>query len=63
MVRHLKRLICDCLSFTEGLITLLVTTETEAPAFKGVCACEDLVKRCLLFTEKLCFNAALYLLF
>ena len=33
MVHHLKRLICDCLSFTEDLITSLVTTEREAPAF------------------------------
>ena len=33
MVRHLKWLICDCLSFTEDLITLLVTTERESPAF------------------------------
>ena len=32
MVIHLKRLICDCLNFTEDLITSLVTTEREAPA-------------------------------
>jgi hypothetical protein len=29
---HLKSLIFDCLSFTEGLITLLLTTDREAPA-------------------------------
>ena len=33
MVRHLKRLICDCLRFSEDLITSLATTEREAPAF------------------------------
>jgi hypothetical protein len=33
MVRQLKRLICDCLSFTEGLITSMVTTDREDPAF------------------------------
>jgi hypothetical protein len=29
---HLKSLIFDCISFTEGLITLLYTAYTEAPA-------------------------------
>jgi hypothetical protein len=33
MVHHLKRLICDCLSFTEGLITWLFSTGKEAPVF------------------------------
>jgi hypothetical protein len=33
MMRHLKGLIFDCLSFTEGLITSLSSTDTEAPAF------------------------------
>jgi hypothetical protein len=33
MTRHLKSLIFDCLSFTEGLITSLSTTDGEAPAF------------------------------
>jgi hypothetical protein len=32
-MRHLKSLIFDCLGFTEGLITSLVTKEREAPAF------------------------------
>ena len=31
-MRHCKSLISNCLSFTEGLITFLSTTETEAPA-------------------------------
>jgi hypothetical protein len=30
---HLKSLIFHCLSFTEGLFTLLVTTDREPPAF------------------------------
>ena len=34
MTRHLKSLIFDCLSFTEGLITSSSTTDREAPAFK-----------------------------
>ena len=29
---HLKSLIFDCISFTEGLITLLCTADSEAPA-------------------------------
>ena len=29
---HLKSLIFDCISFTEGLITLLSTADSEAPA-------------------------------
>ena len=33
MTRHLKSLIFDSLSFTEGLITALFTTDGEAPAF------------------------------
>ena len=33
MTRHLKSLIFDSLSFSEGLITLLSTTDGEAPAF------------------------------
>ena len=33
MTRHLKSLIFDSLSFTEGLITSLSTTDGEAPAF------------------------------
>jgi hypothetical protein len=33
MMRHLKSLIFDCLSFTEGLITWLFSTDKEAPAF------------------------------
>ena len=33
MVHHLKSLIFECLSFTEGLITSLFTTDREAPAF------------------------------
>jgi hypothetical protein len=33
MTRHLKSLIFDSLSFTEGLFTSLSTTESEAPAF------------------------------
>jgi hypothetical protein len=33
MNRHLKSLIFDCLSFTEGLITWLSTTDRKAPAF------------------------------
>jgi len=33
MMRHLKSLIFDCLSSTEGLITSLSTTDGEAPAF------------------------------
>jgi hypothetical protein len=32
-MHHLKSLIFDCLSFTDGLITLLFTTDSEAPAF------------------------------
>ena len=30
---HLKSLIFDCISFTECLITLLSTADSEAPAF------------------------------
>ena len=33
MRRHLKSLIFDSLSFTEGLITTLSTIDGEAPAF------------------------------
>jgi hypothetical protein len=33
MTRHLKSLIFVSLSFTEGLITILSTTDGEAPAF------------------------------
>ena len=33
MTRHLKSLIFDSLSFTEGLITTLSTIDGEAPAF------------------------------
>ena len=33
MTSHLKSLIYDCLSFTEGLITRLSTTDREAPDF------------------------------
>jgi hypothetical protein len=33
MTRHLKRLIFDSPSFTEGLITCLFTTDGEAPDF------------------------------
>jgi hypothetical protein len=33
MTRHVESLIFDCLSFTEGLITLLSTTDREAPDF------------------------------
>jgi hypothetical protein len=33
MTRHLKGLIVDFLSFTEGLITLQSTTDREAPFF------------------------------
>ena len=29
---HLKSLIFDCISFTEGLITLWSTADSEAPA-------------------------------
>ena len=29
---HLKSLIFDCIRFTEGLITLLSTADSEAPA-------------------------------
>ena len=29
---HLKSLIFDCISFTEGLITSLSTADSEAPA-------------------------------
>jgi hypothetical protein len=32
LIRQLKGLIFDCLSFTEGLITCLPTVESEAPA-------------------------------
>jgi hypothetical protein len=35
MTCHLKGLIFDCLSFTEGLITSLSTTGGEAPAFNS----------------------------
>jgi hypothetical protein len=31
-VDHLKSLIFDCISFTEGLITCLFTANSEAPA-------------------------------
>jgi hypothetical protein len=31
MTRHLKSLIFDCLSFTEGLTTSVFTTDGEAP--------------------------------
>jgi hypothetical protein len=31
-MRHCKNLISNCLSFTEGLITISSTTESEAPA-------------------------------
>jgi hypothetical protein len=31
-MRQLKSLIFDCLTFIEGLITLLSTTDSEAPA-------------------------------
>ena len=33
MTRHLKSLIFDSLSFTEGLITILSTIDGETPAF------------------------------
>ena len=33
MLHHLKSLIFDCLSFTEGLITSLSTTDRAAPDF------------------------------
>ena len=33
MTRHLKSLIFDSLSFTEGLITSLFNTDGEAPDF------------------------------
>jgi hypothetical protein len=33
MMHHLKSLIFDCLSFTEGLITSMSATDREAPAF------------------------------
>jgi hypothetical protein len=33
MTRHLKSLIFDCLSFTEGFITSLSTTDRQAPEF------------------------------
>jgi hypothetical protein len=33
MSHHLKSLIFDCLSFTEGLITSLSTTDRDAPDF------------------------------
>ena len=33
MTRHLKSLISDSLSFTECLITILSTTDGEAPDF------------------------------
>ena len=33
MTRYLKSLIFECLSFTEGLITSLLTTDGEAPDF------------------------------
>ena len=33
MIRHFNSLIFDYLSFTEGLITLLSSTNREAPAF------------------------------
>jgi hypothetical protein len=33
MTRYLKSLIFECLSFTEGLIILLVITDSEAPDF------------------------------
>ena len=33
MTCHLKSLIFDCLSFTESVITLLFTTDREAPDF------------------------------
>jgi hypothetical protein len=33
MTHHLKSLIFDCLSFTEGLITLMSSTDGGAPAF------------------------------
>jgi hypothetical protein len=32
MMRHLKSLIFNCLSFIEGLITCLFTADVEAPA-------------------------------
>ena len=32
-MHHLKSLIFDCLSFTEGLITSLSSTDREAPDF------------------------------
>ena len=32
-MRQSKSLIFDCLSFTEGLITSLFTTDREAPSF------------------------------
>jgi hypothetical protein len=38
MTRHLKNLIFDSLSFTEGLITSLSTTDGEAPAFNRMSA-------------------------
>ena len=33
-MRHLKSLIFECLSFTEGLITSLFITDREAPDLK-----------------------------
>ena len=33
MTHHLKSLVFDCLSFTDGLITLEFTTDREAPLF------------------------------
>ena len=33
MTRHLKSLILDCLSFTEGLFTLLSNADSEARFF------------------------------
>ena len=33
MLHHLKSLIFDCLSFTEGLITSLSTTDRAVPDF------------------------------
>ena len=42
MTRHLNSSIFDCLSFTESLITFLVTTDGEAPESKRSFTTSDL---------------------
>ena len=41
MTHQLTSLMIDCLSFTEGLITRLFTTEGEAPVSNSKCATSE----------------------